>query len=116
MGGILNKPAHGCRSSSDGTDVWRVVQLLKLSKFRSPCTRSVYDRGFDADSVDVDHRGKIRGERAIRNRPQTKGILFEQLFSFYYRSLKFYQYCCPSGIYIAGCVVSGDSGGLYSLG
>ena len=45
-----------------------------------------------------------------------KGILFEQLLSFYYRSLEFYQYCCPSRICIAGCVVSGDSGGLHLLG
>jgi hypothetical protein len=68
MGRILSKPAQGCRSSSDGTGVGRVVQLLELSKFRSPCTRSVYDGGFDTDSVDVDHWGEIRGKGAsVRN-------------------------------------------------
>ena len=60
MGRILSKPAQGCRSSGDGTSIRRVVQLLKLRKFRSPHTRSVYDGGFDADSVDVDHWDEIR--------------------------------------------------------
>lgn len=117
MGGILNKPAHSCRSSSDSTGVGRVVQLLELSELRSPCARSVYNGGFDADTVDIDHRGEIRRKGAsVRNQPQTKSILFEQFFSFYYRSLKFYQYRRPSGIRVGGCVVGSDSGGLHSPG
>jgi len=65
MGGILSEPVQGCRSSSDGTGVWGVVQLLELCKFGGPRTRCVYDRGFNADSVDVDHWDEIRGERSV---------------------------------------------------
>ena len=65
MGRILDKPAQCCGSSGNGTSVGRVVQLLELSKFRSPRTRCIYDGGFDVDSVDIDHRDEIRVERSV---------------------------------------------------
>jgi len=64
MGGILSESAQGCSSSSDGTGVWRGVQFFELSKFGGPRTRCVYDRGFNADSVDVDHWDEIRAREA----------------------------------------------------
>jgi len=65
MGRILDKPAQCYRSSGDGTGVGRVVQLLELGKVRSPRTRSIYDGGFDADSVDINHWDEIRVERSV---------------------------------------------------
>jgi hypothetical protein len=61
MGRIFRKPVQGCRASGNSTGVGRVVQHLELSKLGSPCTRSIYDGGFDVDCVDIDHWGEIRG-------------------------------------------------------